>query len=172
MSAFLNPVIMVSILAWAIAQIVKGLFYAIKYKTFKLERLFGSGGMPSSHSAMVCALVITVYRMEGISSAVFGLSMMFAMVTMYDATGVRRAAGLHAKQINRLRHIIDGLDEETLDRIEERVGEPDENDEDYDPEDTMELKEYLGHTPLEVIFGALLGIIIGIVFPTNYFIQG
>lgn len=167
MNEYINVAVLVSMLSWALAQLIKAVIYAIKYKTFKLERLFGSGGMPSSHSSTVCALVITIYRMEGINSAVFGLAMMFAIVTMYDATGVRRAAGIHAKQINRLRHIVDELDEEVLDKIEEKVDE----DENYDPEDTKELKEFLGHTPLEVIFGALLGIIIGLVFPTNLFIS-
>lgn len=166
-SEYINVAVLVAMISWATAQLIKAALYAAKYRTFKLERLFGSGGMPSSHSSTVCALVITVYRMEGITSAAFGLAMMFAIVTMYDATGVRRAAGIHAKQINRLRHIVDELDEDVLDKIEEKMDE----DEDYDPEDTKELKEFLGHTPLEVIFGALLGIIIGIVFPTNLFLS-
>lgn len=164
MSEYINVAVLVSLISWASAQLIKASLYAARYKTFRLERLFGSGGMPSSHSSTVCALVITVYRMEGITSATFGLAMMFAIITMYDATGVRRAAGIHAKQINRLRHIVDELDEDFLDKIEEKM------DEDYDPEDTKELKEFLGHTPLEVIFGALLGIIIGIAFPTHLFL--
>lgn len=165
MKEYINVAILVSVLSWATAQLIKAAIYAIKFKTFNPERLFGSGGMPSSHSSTVCALVITVYRMEGIQSAAFGLAMILAMITMYDATGVRRAAGIHAKQINRLRHIVDELDEETLDRIEEKM-----DDEEEDPEDTKELKEFLGHTPLEVIFGALLGILIGVVFPTDLFL--
>ncbi len=168
MKEYINVAILVSMLSWALAQLIKAVLYAVKYKTFKLERLFGSGGMPSSHSSTVCALVITIYRMEGIASAAFGLAMMLAIITMYDATGVRRAAGIHAKQINRLRHIVDELDEELIDKIEEKM-EDDEGE--YDPEDTKELKEFLGHTPLEVIFGALLGILIGIVFPTNWFLS-
>lgn len=163
---YLNVVIIVSVLSWMIAQLIKAVIYAIRYKTFKLERLFGSGGMPSSHSSTVCALVITIYRMEGFNSAVLGLAMIFAMVTMYDATGVRRAAGLHAKQINRLRHIVEELDEEALDKMDEKMDEDEE-----DPEDTKELKEFLGHTPLEVILGALLGILIAVVFPTDYFLS-
>lgn len=166
MKDYLNVAIIVPVLSWAIAQLIKAVLYGIKYRTFNPERLFGSGGMPSSHSATVCALVITVYRMDGIASATFGLAMILAMITMYDATGIRRAAGMHAKQINRLRHIIDELDEEEIDKIEERLDEDDEND----PEETVELKEFLGHTPLEVIFGALLGILIAVVFPTDYFI--
>ncbi len=168
MKEYINVAILVSMLSWAVAQLIKAVLYAIKYKTFKLERLFGSGGMPSSHSSTVCALVITIYRMEGIASATFGLAMMLAIITMYDATGVRRAAGIHAKQINRLRHIVDELDEEILDKIEEKV---EDDDGKYDPEDTKDLKEFLGHTPLEVIFGALLGILIGIVFPTDWFLS-
>lgn len=167
MKDYLNVALIVSVLSWITAQLIKAVLYAIRYKTFKLERLFGSGGMPSSHSSTVCALVITVYRMEGINSAVLGLAMIFAMITMYDATGVRRAAGLHAKQINRLRHIVEELDEEALDKIDEKVDE----DEDDDPENTKELKEFLGHTPLEVILGALLGILIAVVFPTDYFLS-
>ena len=73
---------------------------------------------------------------------------------------------MHAKQINRLRRIVDELDEEMLDKIDERI-----DDEEDDPEETVELKEFLGHTPLEVIFGALLGILIAVVFPTDYFIS-
>ncbi len=167
MKDYLNMAIIVPVLSWMIAQFIKAVIYAVKYRTFKLERLFGSGGMPSSHSSMVCALVITIYRMEGFNSAVLGLAMVFAFITMYDATGVRRAAGLHAKQINRLRHIVEELDEDVLDKIEEKVDE----DEDYDPEDTKELKEFLGHKPLEVILGALLGILIAVVFPTDYFLS-
>lgn len=167
MKDYLNMAIIVPVLSWMIAQFIKAIIYAVKYRTFKLERLFGSGGMPSSHSSMVCALVITIYRMEGFNSAVLGLAMVFAFITMYDATGVRRAAGLHAKQINRLRHIVEELDEDVLDKIEEKVDE----DEDYDPEDTKELKEFLGHKPLEVILGALLGILIAVVFPTDYFLS-
>ena len=165
MKEYINVAILVFVLSWATAQLIKAAIYAIKFKTFNPERLFGSGGMPSSHSSTVCALVITVYRMEGIQSAAFGLAMILAMITMYDATGVRRAAGTLAGQINRLRHIVDELDEETLDRIEEKM-----DDEEEDPEDTKELKEFLGHTPLEVIFGALLGILIGVVFPTDLFL--
>lgn len=166
MKDYVNVALIVSVLSWVTAQLIKAVLYAIKYKTFNLERLFGSGGMPSSHSSTVCALVITIYRMEGLNSAVLGLAFVFAMITMYDATGVRRAAGMHAKQINRLRHIVEELDEEALDKMDEKVDEEDE-----DSEDTKELKEFLGHTPLEVMLGALLGILIAVVFPTDYFLS-
>lgn len=164
MKEYVNVVFLVAMISWAVAQLVKAVIYGIKYRTIKLERLFGSGGMPSSHSSTVCAMVITVYRMVGLTSAVFGLSLIVAMITMYDAMGVRRASGLHAKQINRLRRIVEEIDEEVLDDLDEKM------EEEPDPDETKELKEFLGHTPLEVIFGALLGILIGIVFPTDYFI--
>ncbi len=167
MKDYINVAILVPVLSWAMAQLIKAVLYAVKYRTFNLERLFGSGGMPSSHSSTVCALVITIYRMEGLASPIFAIAMILAMITMYDATGIRRAAGMHAKQINRLRHIVDELDEEMLDKIDEKIDDDEEND----PEETMELKEFLGHTPLEVIFGALLGILIAVVFPTDYFIS-
>lgn len=162
----LNAVLVAALAAWIMAQLIKIVIHAIKYRTFKAERLFGAGGMPSSHSSTVCALAITVMRLDGFNSTTFGIAMILAMITMYDAMGVRRAAGLHAKQINRLRHIVDELDEEILDGIDENL----DNDLDADPDDTKELKEFLGHTPIEVLFGALLGIIIGMVFPIWLFL--
>ena len=86
MKEYINVAILVSMLSWAVAQLIKAVLYAVKYKTFKLERLFGSGGMPSSHSSTVCALVITIYRMDGFSSATFGLAMMLAIITMNAPT--------------------------------------------------------------------------------------
>lgn len=158
MLEYLNIPFMVAMIGWAVAQLIKATIYGIRYKTFKLERLFGSGGMPSSHSATVCSFVMVIYHMEGPTSAIFGLSLIVAMITMYDAMGVRRASGLHAKQINRLRRMVEEIDEELLDDLDEKVEE-----EEIDPEETKELKEFLGHTPLQVIFGALLGIIIGVI---------
>ena len=160
----LNAALIVPLISWLAAQLIKLIIHAIKYRTFNPERLFGAGGMPSSHSSTVCALAITVSRIDGFDSTFFALSMILAMITMYDAMGVRRAAGLHAKQINRLRHIVDELDEEILDKIDEKLDEGPESDED-DAEDTKELKEYLGHTPIEVLCGALLGILIAMAFP-------
>ena len=164
MKEYINVVLLVSLLSWISAQLIKVIIHAIKYKTFNPERLFGAGGMPSSHSSTVCALAISISRIEGFMSTEFALAMVLALVVMYDATGVRRAAGIHAKQINRLRHIVDQLDDQMLDEIDEKL------DEEEDPEDTKELKEFLGHTPLEVLCGALLGIIIAMAFPINFFI--
>lgn len=165
MKEYMNVALLVPLMSWLAAQLIKVALHAAKYKTFNPERLFGAGGMPSSHSSTVCALAITIVKIEGFASTEFALSMILALVVMYDATGVRRAAGIHAKQINRLRHIVDQLDDEVLDDLDEKIDE-----EEADPEDTKELKEFLGHTPLQVLCGALLGIIIAMAFPTHMFV--
>ncbi len=156
-----NVVLIAAVLGWAVAQILKTISYAIKYKTFNPERIMGSGGMPSSHSAMVSALAITTFRVCGITSPEFALAMTFALIVMYDACGVRRASGLHAHEINRLRKIVEKLDDEVVERLDEEI-DLELNDED---EDNKELKELLGHTPFQVMCGALLGILIGMVIP-------
>lgn len=161
----MNIALLVALMGWISAQLIKAVLHAAKYKTFNPERLFGAGGMPSSHSSTVCALAISVVKIEGFQSTECAIAIILAMIVMYDATGVRRSAGIHAKQINRLRHIVDQLGEEMLDDIDEKLDEEEE-----DPEDTKELKEYLGHTPLQVLCGALLGIIIAMAFPTHLFV--
>lgn len=160
-----NIVLLVALISWLAAQAIKVTVYAIKYRTFNPERIIGAGGMPSSHSSTVCALAIATSRVEGITSTEFALAMVLALVVMYDATGVRRSAGLQAKEINRLRRIVDELDEEHIDRLEEKIEDEDEKAKDKDEEETKDLKEMLGHTPLEVLCGALLGILIAMAFP-------
>ena len=136
-----NKILFIPISAWVIAQISKTLFGLIISKRFSLERLYGAGGMPSAHAALVCALAITSARILGVDSEIFAISVLFAAVVMYDAMGVRHAVGEQAKIINRL-----------VDSLEEEEGE----------NNTGELKEVLGHTPLEVLAGALLGILVAI----------
>lgn len=157
----INVVLVVAVISWVLAQIIKTAIHLIKTKKFCAERLTGAGGMPSAHSAAVCSLAIATCRVCGICSAEFALSMVFALVVMYDATGVRRAAGLHAKEINRLRRVVNELDEEFMDKFDDKVEEisVDNNEEMHD------LKEFLGHTPLEVLCGALLGILVAMAFP-------
>ena len=87
--------------------------------------------------------------------------MILAMVVMYDAMGVRRSAGLQAKEINRLRRVVNELDEEFMDKFDDKVDEIEEKK----PEEIQDLKEFLGHTPLEVLCGALLGILIAMAVP-------
>jgi len=155
-----NYYINVAFLAWISAQFLKTLFTLIATKKFVPERLVGAGGMPSSHSALVCSLTVAFARKLGFDSSVFALSLALAGIVMYDAMGVRRAAGEQAKVLNK---IVFGFKSWNW-----------SGDEDNDDEKTAEivddipdkaLKEFIGHTPLEVLGGALLGILIAISFP-------
>lgn len=157
----INVILLIALISWGTAQIIKTFIHFIKTKSFKAERLTGAGGMPSAHSATVCATAITTCRVCGICSPEFALAMILAMVVMYDAMGVRRSAGLQAKEINRLRRVVNELDEEFMDKFDDKVDEIEEKK----PEEIHELKEFLGHTPLEVLCGALLGILIAIAIP-------
>lgn len=141
-----NYVLLTAVISWFAAQIIKTFIHLIKFKTFNPERLFGAGGMPSSHSALVCSATLAVARKAGTNSIEFALMFILAVIVMYDAMGVRRAAGQHAKEINKLNKAIE----------ESKI----EDDYDY-----KELKEYLGHTPFEVLGGALLGILIALLVP-------
>ena len=132
--------------SWAAAQVLKAMINALQTKKFKAERLVGAGGMPSCHSAAVCGLMMALARSEGMGSPSFAVAVLLAIVVMYDAMGVRRAAGEQAKALNRLAKskILDEEDPNIL------------------PGD---LKEYLGHTQIQVLAGALLGIMIAIFIP-------
>ena len=135
---FSNYVLMVPVLSWMTAQIIKFLVTFITTKEFVPERLFGAGGMPSSHSAMVTSLVIATGKVSGAGSVAFAVAVVLACIVIYDAMGVRRAAGEQAKAINKVMSRLDIDDEE---------------------EQGKELKEVLGHTPFEVLGGVLLGIV-------------
>ena len=140
---FSNPIIMPSFISWFFSQLIKGIIalLQIRTKSFRevLETLFWkTGGMPSSHAAVVTSMTAAVAFNEGLSSNLFAVCLMIAMVVMRDAMGVRRASGLQAKALNILgRSTSEKLDTE------------------YQP-----VKEIQGHAPLEVIVGALLGIFI------------
>lgn len=127
--------------AWFIAQVCKIIVNFVLNKKFDFHLLVSSGGMPSSHSAFVCALAAAIGRIEGVYSTYFALSAVLALVVMYDACNVRRAAGEQAKILN---YIMDKWQEMTPSVV------------------TQELKELLGHTPIQVLMGALLGIVMGI----------
>lgn len=149
-----NRVLFAAVLGWFFAQVAKSLFTLLFTRKWNPERLWGAGGMPSAHSSMVCALTVSMARFHGINTPFFALSIMFAFVTMYDAMGVRREAGEHAKLLNKY------LNELELSKADKNGdGIPDER------ADEIELKEFIGHTPLEVLGGVLLGIIIGILVP-------
>jgi acid phosphatase family membrane protein YuiD len=135
-----NKILWVSLFAWLLAQLLKVVFNVIFMKKLDLTRLVGSGGMPSSHSALVVSLASSIGIQEGFQSPLFALSVAVALVVMYDAAGVRRAAGKQARVLN---EIVSALQEHRA-VTEEK------------------LKELLGHTPIEVIAGALLGILISV----------
>ena len=154
----INYYINVAVTAWFLAQLSKTLLTLVLKKKLVMERMFGAGGMPSSHSALVCSLTIAMARKTGVDSAEFALAMALACIVMYDAMGVRRAAGEHAKVLNKLVFGFQLFSEES------------ENDEDDQLAEELRekaLKEYLGHTPLEVLGGMLLGILVAMVFPVG-----
>ncbi|MCI8649273.1 MAG: divergent PAP2 family protein [Anaerotruncus sp.] len=163
-----NYVINVGFLAWLAAQVLKTLLAYIPNKKIIWERMVGSGGMPSSHSALVCAISVGIARTLGYDSPEFGLSLALAGIVMYDAMGVRRAAGEQAKVLNRM--VIDFKDmfqmiKEEFDALAkgEQLGDVGERIDGR----RKALKEFLGHTPLEVLCGAILGIVIAMVVPVK-----
>lgn len=133
---FNSRVFQASVIPWVAAQILKVIIELIWKRKLNLRLLTSAGGMPSSHSSLVCALATAIGIREGSGSSIFILSLALAMVVMYDATGVRRAAMMQARILNQ---IIDELFQ----------GHP--------ISDTR-LRELLGHTPIEVVVGAFLGI--------------
>ncbi len=143
---FENYALNCAIISWFSAQMIKTLLVLITTKKFVPERIFGPGGMPSAHSASASALTIAVCRWCGFATPEFAIAFMFASIVMYDATSVRRQAGEHAKAINIVVDRVDSL----------------ENDDDLN---IKELKEVLGHTPLEVMAGSLLGIVVAMIMP-------
>lgn len=138
-----NRILLAAVSGWAIAQTIKAILYAIVNREFKLERLVGSGGMPSSHAATVCAMTTAAAMHFGASSFEFAVSLILTAVVLHDARGVRQEAG---KQAVTITAIIDHLLKEG--KILEL------------PE--WELKELIGHTPLQVLIGSLMGIGVGI----------
>ena len=157
-----NPTITVGLISFLSAQIIKTVLYALKEKTFNPERITGAGGMPSSHSAMVVSVALYLLRLPevGYTSPVFALAIMTLGIVIYDALSVRYNAGLHGKELNRLRKVIDEMDDE----ISKLSGE-ESDDKLEELADQKQFKEFLGHKPIEVLAGALLGIIIAMVFP-------
>ena len=156
-----NPILTVGVISWLLAKILKTIHYAIKFRTFNPERITGAGGMPSSHSSLVVSVALYTLRSQGVSSPAFALAMILAGVVIYDAMSVRYNAGLHAKELNRLRRVIDEIDDE----IAQKNGTADGDEITEKMSERKDFKEFLGHTPLEVLAGSLLGIIIAMAFP-------
>lgn len=127
---------------WFFIQLFKLVYDLVTTKQFNFKRILGAGGMPSSHSAVVVALCTMIGKYYGVNSGVFGLSIVFAFVVMYDAAGVRRAAGKQAKLLNKI------VQTPGLSNVE--VSE--------------RLQEVLGHTPVQVLAGAFIGLVVGLIF--------
>lgn len=143
-----NPILVAAVLGWAAAQVIKFILFFFQNASIQLERLYGSGGMPSSHSSLVCAAFISTGRMEGWDSPLVAVMFVLAAIVMYDAANVRLEAGKHAKQLNQIMGRLLALDGDPGSKINE-------------------FKELLGHTPLQVACGALLGILIGALIPLS-----
>jgi hypothetical protein len=153
MSALLdNFTLWVSLLAVGIAQVVKIPIHYWTSRKWDLTLLFSTGGMPSSHSAAVTAMATSVGLIEGFSSTIFGASAVVAVIVMFDAAGVRRHAGEHAQAINEL---VDDFHRIVAEIKELR----------YQPrrEKEKKLKELLGHKPVEVMVGGVVGIFVSLV---------
>lgn len=140
---FCNDMINATLLAWVIAQCIKIILVYITTRKLDYTRIFGSGGMPSSHSAGMVALTTIAFLRCGFASSEFAICLVVSLIVMYDAAGVRRATGEHATIINKMIELYQ--DGENL------FGE-------------KTLKELIGHTPLQVLMGAVLGFVTGIIY--------
>ena len=129
------------ILAWTIAQVTKVALVSVRQRRLNLRVLAETGGMPSSHAAIVMGLTSAIGRLNGVASASFAVALIFSFVVMYDAAGVRRAAGRQAAVLNR---VVEDL-------VHMRGIQEDR------------LRELLGHTPFEVLVGAVLGVVVGLI---------
>jgi len=136
-----NKYIYIPFFLWFAIQTFKVIYDLVTTKKFNFKRIMGAGGMPSSHSAIVTGLATLIGKYEGVDTPIFALSLIVAFVVMYDACGVRRAAGKQAALLNKIVETpgLSGV------QVSER------------------LVEVLGHTPTQVIVGALIGVIVGLI---------
>lgn len=135
-----NIILLISICSWAIAQILKVIIILIQEKRIAWNYFFASGGMPSAHTATVCALATSVALIDGIGTTGFAISAVLAVVVMYDAAGVRQSVGQHSA-------ILNLIVKELSTKVTKLEREKD-------------FREFIGHTPFQVVIGALLGILI------------
>ena len=136
----MNIVLLLSACGWVLAQLLKVIIILLTQRRLDLRYLMGSGGMPSSHSAVVCACASSTGYLCGLDSVAFAILVVFAFIVMYDAANVRYESGEQAKVLN---YMMDTWKEMKPDWM------------------SKELKELLGHTPTQVLAGALLGIAVG-----------
>lgn len=138
-----NKLFVAAALGWFIAQVLKTIIHMILTREFITERLVGSGGMPSSHSATVCALATATSMQYGADGFEFAATLILAIIVMYDAMGVRRETGIQAKVLNDIIETFEAMGRSEISAHDK-------------------LKEFVGHTPLQVLAGALLGILIAV----------
>ena len=136
-----NQYVYVPIILWTCIQTYKVIHDLVTTKKFNFKRILGAGGMPSSHSAVVTSIATLIGKYQGVDTPIFGLALMFAFIVMYDACGVRRAAGKQAKVLNEI------VNTPGLSGVEVQG----------------KLQEALGHTPIQVFVGAGIGLIAGLV---------
>ena len=140
-----NRLLVSGLLAWVTAQIIKAAICTAINKKFELSRLLGDGGMPSGHSATVAALATSSGIVYGLSSFHFAVTSILAVIVMHDAMGVRRETGKQAVLLNKMTDFINDMANDTL-----------SNDD--------KLKEFVGHTPTQVVVGGIIGILVAIIF--------
>ena len=143
-----NQVLVSSVVGWVVAQVLKTIIDCALNRSFSPERLVGAGGMPSSHSATVCALVVSSGICYGFASFELAISFVLAAVVMYDATGVRQETGKQARLLNLI------LEQDLLKWKTEEF--------------QKKLKEFVGHTPLQVLAGAVLGVVLALLVNLAY----
>lgn len=139
----INIPLICAVSAWVIAQLIKTVISVVKLHRFDFVLFWSSGGMPSSHSSTVTALATACGILHGFHSGIFAVATVLALVVMYDAAGVRRAVGQQARILNK---ITSNLAKK-------------------EPVEKSDLRELVGHTPLQVFFGGILGILIGFLVP-------
>ena len=142
-----NHIILAPIVAWAVSQILKTITYVVVEKEFVFKRIISDGGMPSAHSATVISLAVMCGWTQGFESAAFAIGIILAIVIMRDAVGVRRESGINASAIKQL-----------ADKSNKELGEGEA------PIETNKLKVLVGHTPLQVACGCIIGIIVCILY--------
>jgi acid phosphatase family membrane protein YuiD len=135
-----NRILLAACIGWAVAQLSKTILELIQQRKLILSRLVSAGGMPSSHTALVTSLATATGRLTGLGSASFAITVVFAGIVMYDAAGVRRAVSIQARILNQM------IDEAFQGH----------------PMAEKRLRELIGHTPIQVFVGALVGIVIGL----------
>ena len=138
---FISPILIAGLISWGIGQTIKVPIEYLRTRAWNWALLFSAGGMPSTHSALMSSITLSIGLFEGFNSPLFALSFALSMIVMYDATGIRRQAGMHAHKINMMiNELFSGQ-----------------------PISDQMLKEVLGHSPMQVSMGILLGSFISLI---------